>query len=161
MTHEMTTDETTTGMRLSPVSGPSQSGRTNRRRTSGMRPAGECGLMANAYPARVESTRIVGKDSWILHNDRVRLALTHDGGHMAPVTFGFPNGSVFEPYYVSPWGADDLPAPHDEPCVKFIRGDFFCLPFGNPGARGAERNLLHGETSFAPWRFAGSRSAGA
>ena len=116
--------------------------------------------MANAETAELATTHIVGKDSWILHNDTVQLALTHEGGHMAPVTFRLPNGSVAEPYYVSPWGADDLPVPADEPCVKFIRGDFFCLPFGNPGTRGDERNLLHGETSFAPWRFTGRRSAG-
>jgi hypothetical protein len=103
--------------------------------------------------------RIVGRDSWLLGNDNVRVALTHDGGHMAPVTFFLPNDAVAEPYYVSPWGADDLSVPPDEPCVKFIRGDFFCLPFGNAGTYGNTVNLLHGEPSFARWRPAGSRAA--
>jgi len=115
-------------------------------------------MMPNADAAALETTRIVGKDSWILQSDSVRIALTHDGGHMAPVTFSLPDGGIAEPYYVSPWGADDLPVPDGEPCVKFIRGDFFCLPFGNPGERGDDRNLLHGEPSFAPWRFEGSQS---
>jgi hypothetical protein len=101
----------------------------------------------------LEMERIVGRDSWILRNNSVRIALTQDGGHMAPVTFSLPNGVDAEPYYVSPWGADDPPVPASEPCLKFIRGDFFCLPFGNPGARGDDHNLLHGEPSFAPWRF--------
>ncbi len=116
--------------------------------------------MANAGAGTLETARIVGKDSWILRNDSVRVALTQDGGHMAPVTFALPNGVIAEPYYVSPWGADDLPAPANEPCVKFIRGDFFCLPFGNPGSRGDDSNLLHGEPSYAPWRFDKSEVTG-
>jgi hypothetical protein len=114
--------------------------------------------MADTQTSTLPQTRIVGKDSWILENDSVRAALTHDGGHLAPVTFFLPHGAV-EPYYVSPWGADDIAVPPDEPCVKFIRGDFFCLPFGNPGMHDDERNLLHGEPSFAPWRFDHQRSA--
>ncbi len=115
--------------------------------------------MSSTDLATVDITRIVGKDSWIFQNRSVRIALTQDGGHMAPVTFSLPNGSV-EPYYVSPWGADDLEVPADEPCVKFIRGDFFCLPFGNPSSRGEVRSMLHGEPSFERWQFGGSRSAG-
>lgn len=84
----------------------------------------------------VATTHIVGRDSWLFGNDSVRVALTHDGGHMAPVTFFLPNKLIAEPYYVSPWGAEDLDVPADEPCVKFLRGDFFCAPFGNPGKRG-------------------------
>jgi hypothetical protein len=117
--------------------------------------------MSKPDAATLKTTRIAGKDSWILANDCVCAALTHEGGHLAPVAFALPNGISAQPYYVSPWGADDIPAPADEPCVKFIRGDFFCLPFGNPGTHGDEQNLLHGEPSFAPWRFDESRPAGA
>ena len=106
----------------------------------------------------VATTHIVGRDSWLFGNDSVRVALTHDGGHMAPVTFFLPNKLIAEPYYVSPWGADDLDVPADEPCVKFLRGDFFCAPFGNPGKYGQDRNLLHGEPSYARWHHDGSRS---
>ncbi len=115
--------------------------------------------MSGAKMTNIAIERIDGKDSWILQNDRVRIALTQDGGHMAPVTFSLPNGIAAKPYYVSPWSADDLPAPANEPCVKFIRGDFFCLPFGNPGTHGEERNLLHGEPSYAPWHCDHSESA--
>jgi hypothetical protein len=115
--------------------------------------------MTHQHDPTLETTHIVGKDSWLFGNDSVRVALTQDGGHMAPATFSLSNGVVAEPYYVSPWGADNVSVPADEPCVKFIRGDFFCLPFGNPGTYGDERNLLHGEPSFAPWHFAGNSAA--
>jgi hypothetical protein len=105
------------------------------------------------------TTHIVGKDSWLFGNDSVRVALTHDGGHMAPVRFYLPNSVVAEPYYIGPWGADDVSVPLDEPCVKFLRGDFFCMPFGNPGTHGGDRNLLHGEPSFATWQLEGTGSA--
>jgi hypothetical protein len=118
-------------------------------------------MMPNSDPGAPATTRIVGKDSWLFGNDSVRIALTQDGGHMAPVTFALPNDAVAEPYYVSPWGADDLAVPVDEPCVRFIRGDFFCLPFGNPGKHGNDRNVLHGESSFARWQFDGHRAADA
>ncbi len=111
---------------------------------------GKARPMENALIPQVDIGSIVGKTSWILRNKSVRVALTQDGGHMAPVTFYLPDGTPVEPYYVSPWGADALPVPADEPCIAFIRGDFFCFPFGNGGENDDKRYLLHGEPAYAP-----------
>lgn len=98
--------------------------------------------------------------SFILQNDQVHLAITRDGGHMAPVTFHRDTPNPVQPYYISPWQDEDLqdiPAPILVP----LRGDFFCLPFGGNGAEfNAEKHPPHGEIAGSPWTFISKDAAG-
>ncbi len=64
---------------------------------------------------------------------------------MAPVEFHFPNRSV-SPYALAPWKPEELSG-DVPPLLKFLRGDFFCLPFG-PQTEGPP----HGETANHLWK---------
>ena len=85
-----------------------------------------------------------GADGWWLESGCVRAHLTADAGMLAPVEFKLGERTV-APYSVSPWlpeeVGDDLP-----PLLKFLRGDFLCLPFG-PQDDGPP----HGDTANARW----------
>lgn len=65
------------------------------------------------------------------------------GGHVGPVQFRLDDMEV-SPYSLPPW----LPAeaPDTDPVLQHLRGDFFCLPFGDPAG-----GLAHGEVANAPW----------
>ncbi len=79
--------------------------------------------MPNSDPGAPATTRIVGKDSWLFGNDSVRIALTQDGGHMAPVTSlcndTSPNRSMSRP-----WGEDDHVVPSMSRCVDSFAATF-------------------------------------
>jgi hypothetical protein len=68
---------------------------------------------------------------WYLRTPTVELELHALGGMMAPVTFRLPSGTVFKPFAISDWaakpGSETLP-----PVMKFLAGDFACVPFGAP-----------------------------
>jgi hypothetical protein len=78
--------------------------------------------------------------------------VTQLGGHLGPVRFRLPHGSV-EPFSVAPWAEEKLPA--DSPNVlRALRGDFFCAPFGGSDkAYRGERLPIHGETANSTWKF--------
>ncbi len=44
-----------------------------------------------------------GQEAWRLSNGETELALTVNGGHMAPVKFFADTDTPVEPYYMSPW----------------------------------------------------------
>ena len=46
---------------------------------------------------------IHSQPSFVLENERVSVAITERGGHMAPVTFGGVGSQQITPYYISPW----------------------------------------------------------
>ncbi len=101
-------------------------------------------------------TRIVdGAPSWCFETDRVRAAVTTQGGHLAPVEFRIGRRWV-QPYSIAPWATEDtrkLP-----PLLRTLRGDFFCLPFGgNAQPWNGEQHPTHGETASRPWRFVSVR----
>jgi len=110
-----------------------------------------------AEPAAVaaEERLIRSQPCWILATDSVEVALTRQGGHMAPVSFDRGSERPILPYHIAPWadeGIEPLPAAVLGP----LRGDFFCMPFGgNAAARGGEQHVPHGETATASWRLAG------
>jgi hypothetical protein len=89
-------------------------------------------------------TRIHGSDCYKLDSSELSLAITRQGGHMAPVIFRFPSGD-FSPYALAPWQPAEI-EPSLPVLLKELRGDFFCLPFG-PQASGPP----HGDTANAPW----------
>ena len=102
---------------------------------------------------------IHGAPSWRLASDRVEAFVARDGGHLGPVTFRTARGRV-RPLAVAPWGGGRL-APATPAVLRTLRGDFFCLPFGENGRpwRG-ERHPVHGETASRRWRLLSSTERG-
>ena len=102
-------------------------------------------MKSKTIPSRVEAHA----SSWILSNEQVELCLTQEGGQMAPVTFDHRSTTPIQPYYISPWqGEDDVP---DEPVLRRLRGDFFCMPFGANEPYRGERHCVHGEPATERW----------
>ena len=93
---------------------------------------------------------IDGQPSWILGNAAVQAAVTVQGGHL---TARFAaGGRQVNPFYTAPWWSEEVP-PGTSEMIRVLRGDFFCLPFGN----GAPP---HGKTANDPWRFEGASTRG-
>jgi hypothetical protein len=91
-----------------------------------------------------------GQSSWTLGNAAVDIAVTEQGGHLtARFTAA---GSVVNPFYTAPWWNETLP-PGTPEVIRVLRGDFFCLPFGNGP-------VAHGRTANDPWRFEGIAEQG-
>lgn len=89
---------------------------------------------------------IHGAESFVLENDVVKIAVTKEGGHLAPVVFKLGSREV-SPYAVAPWLPDE--AEEDLPVLlKNLRGDFLCLPFGPQ-----QDGLPHGETANRAWHL--------
>lgn len=102
---------------------------------------------------------IDGAPSWEFSSDLVEACLTREGGHLAPVRFHTSRG-VVQPYAIAPWAtqADKVAM---EPPLKYLRGDFFCAPFGgNDSPWQGERHSAHGETACAPWACESIRREG-
>ena len=68
----------------------------------------------------------------------VEAFVTHAGGHLAPITFDL-NGQYVQPMQVSPWAVSGEAAGQPE-VLRVLRGDFFCLPFGDPTPHGTPAN---------------------
>ena len=90
-----------------------------------------------------------GQLSWQLKNQSTQVFITTLGGHMAPVTFDYDAKNAIEPYYISPWQEEELAL--DEPVLVPLRGDFFCLPFGENNQLEGEHHSVHGETAGGEW----------
>lgn len=94
-----------------------------------------------------------GQTCWVVRSQDVEMAVTENGGHMAPVNFFRQSASPVSPYYVSPWqeeGHKKFPAA----VLTSLRGDFFCLPFGGNGAAyQGEKHEPHGETATSRWQL--------
>ncbi|MDL5046531.1 hypothetical protein QQ054_10850 [Oscillatoria amoena NRMC-F 0135] len=102
--------------------------------------------------ARKNSRLIANRESWSLTSSTVELALTCEGGHMAPVVFD-RRGRKLQPFSVAPWHGEKL-APSIPPLLRNLRGDFFCLPFGGNDRPWKGKKLLpHGETANRPWKL--------
>lgn len=98
----------------------------------------------------LEPARIHSQDAWLIQSESVMCAVTRAGGHMAPVTFFANSDTPVQPYYISPW--QDEAVKIDEPVLRPLRGDFFCLPFGaNPAWKG-ENHRVHGEVAYERWK---------
>ena len=109
-------------------------------------------IPAVGLAAEVVETRD-SQPCWILKSDRIEVAVTQLGGHMAPVTFRAGSDNPIQPYYVSPWqGEEDVEL--DVPVLRPLRGDFFCMPFGgNAAPYKGERHPPHGEVAGERWTF--------
>jgi len=100
-----------------------------------------------------EKNVVKGQSSWIMSNNNVELAITEQGGQMAPVTFYRDSDKPVQPYYINPWHEEDIAI--DEPLFKPLRGDFFCMPFGAVNNYEGEHHPIHGEPSTDKWDFFG------
>jgi hypothetical protein len=120
------------------------------------------GLTAGAALAAGEEVlqTIRSQPSWRLRSNEVELAVTRQGGHMAPVTFFRGSRQPVQPYHISPWQDEKLKL--EVPVLRSLRGDFFCLPFGGNGeAYQGENHPPHGETAGAHWYYGGTKKEGA
>jgi hypothetical protein len=97
---------------------------------------------------------------YVVGNKQVEVAVTENGGHMAPVTFYRDSDKPLKPYYVSPW-QDEKPSEMPVPVLVPLRGDFFCMPFGgNSDEVSGEKHPPHGEIAGAKWKPLGTKKAG-
>ena len=92
---------------------------------------------------------IASQPSWVIENEEVRVALTLNGGHMAPVTFFRNSGTPVEPYHISPWQGEGLSI--QDPVLRTLRGDFFCMPFGSGSVDKGVTHSTHGEPATSTW----------
>jgi len=91
-------------------------------------------------------TRIHGADSWRVNTEDMEAFVTRNGGHLGPVRFRL-NKRWFSPYSLAPWTADSSQA-GDVPILANLRGDFFCLPFGE-----GDVVPTHGSPPNATWQI--------
>ena len=89
---------------------------------------------------------IHGAPSYVLHTPEVDLAVTQIGGHLAPVTFHLGDFKA-SPYSLSPWTPTQIDAGLPN-LLKYLRGDFLCLPFG-----GQKNGPPHGDPANAEWHI--------
>lgn len=88
--------------------------------------------------------------SWPLATRDVKALVTELGGHVGPISFRL-RGKWVQPYAIAPWHAEKLTG--CPPLLRVLRGDFFCLPFGeNTRPYAGESHPPHGETANAKWR---------
>jgi len=64
----------------------------------------------------------------LLKNNNVEVGILEECGHLFPVRFFFDK-DIVEPLNIAPWTNEELD-PATPPMLKFLRGDFFCTPFG-------------------------------
>jgi len=98
---------------------------------------------------------VYGERSERITSDSVEAFVTHQGAHMAPVSFSIGDSKI-QPYSVAPWAIVDSPAASDianlPPLLRVLRGDFFCMPFGSSETpyNGID-DPGHGEPANAKW----------
>jgi len=90
------------------------------------------------------TSTIHGEPAWRIESDCVRAWLTPRGGQLAPVEFDIGADAPASPYSLAPWQPADC-AEGTPALLAVLRGDFFCLPFGEskatPHPHGATANL--------------------
>jgi hypothetical protein len=115
--------------------------------------------MTSSRGNRPHARIVHGAPSWRIANDVVEGWLTREGGHLGPVEFKTSCGKV-QPFSVSPWLPREV-TPDTPRVLRHLRGDFFCLPFGDGAAPWhGERHPLHGETSGGRWELVNLMNSG-
>lgn len=117
-------------------------------------------LTVAAHCSGEELPKVHSQPSWTVETPEVSLSITQRGGHMAPVTFLRNTANPVQPYYISPWQdepASEMPAE----VLVMLRGDFFCVPFGdNSIPVNGEHHPAHGESATSPWILKKNRNEG-
>lgn len=91
----------------------------------------------------VELKTVHGEPSLCISNDSVTAWMTLRGNHIAPVTFHSAAGDI-SPYSLAPWVSGENP--DRDAVLDVLRGDFWCLPFGEQ-----PNGPTHGESASEPW----------
>ena len=89
---------------------------------------------------------IHGEPSFRLRSGDVELFITKRGGQMAPVRFRVAEEEWVSPYSLAPWEPKDTS--NEPPILQILRGDFFCLPFGE----NKELPHVHGDPANLEWK---------
>jgi len=98
-------------------------------------------------------------EGWFLNNGDIEMFITKQGGQHAPVTFFANTDKPVQPYYINDW-QERHPDLSSIPLLQYLRGDFFCLPFGGNGDPvDGKQFQCHGETSAKDWNLASAESA--
>lgn len=98
---------------------------------------------------------------WFLDGDEIEMFITRQGGQHAPVTFFPKSENPIRPYFLNNW-QERHPDLSSIPLLQYLRGDFFCLPFGGNGdAVDGKSFQCHGETSAKNWTLALAEKDGA
>jgi hypothetical protein len=106
--------------------------------------------MARTSKRSTPLRNVASQPTWTMRSSTVELSLTQLGGHMAPVTFFRNTSKTVKPYYVNTWHDKKLKI--DDPVLVPLRGDFFCLPFGdNAEPVNGVQFVGHGEPATARW----------
>lgn len=79
----------------------------------------------------------------MIRSNTVVAFVTVQGAHVGPATFTF-RGMTSSPYSLAPWLPGEFAG--IPPLLDNLRGDFFCLPFGEQDGWAP-----HGEVAGAPW----------
>jgi len=64
----------------------------------------------------------------LLKNSSVEVRILENCGHLFPIRFLFEK-KIIEPMHIAPWTNEELDS-SIPPMLKYLRGDFFCAPFG-------------------------------
>ena len=86
--------------------------------------------------------------SILLKNSSVEVGLLEDCGHLFPVRFFFDT-KVIEPMHIAPWVNEELESSTPK-MLKYLRGDFFCAPFGASDLL-ADETRPHGSSANDKW----------
>ena len=98
------------------------------------------------------TVNVLGQPCWYFASADVEAYVTEQGGHVGPVTFD-TQGRRFQPYAVAPWAEEPID-PSLPSVLQVLRGDFFCLPFGNNDQpHEGSADPPHGETANEKWTW--------
>lgn len=86
----------------------------------------------------------------LIRNKNVETGILEQCGHLYPVRF-FDGDDVIEPMHIAPWVKEDLDN-SIPPVLKYLRGDFFCAPFGDSDIL-PDENLGHGTSANDEWKL--------
>ena len=86
-----------------------------------------------------------------IQNEKVKVGVTEECGHLYPVQF-FINSKIVEPLNVAPWSEEKFEDDSMLPMLRMLRGDFFCAPFGDSDTL-EDETRAHGSTANEKWNL--------
>ena len=86
-----------------------------------------------------------------IQNEKVKVGVTEECGHLYPVQF-FINNKIVEPLNVAPWSEEKFEDDSMPPMLRMLRGDFFCAPFGDSDTL-EDETRAHGSTANEKWNL--------
>jgi len=94
-----------------------------------------------------EQPLVNGAPSYWVANDRTEVYVSEQGGQMAPINFKLKHRWV-APTSLPPWEPGQLDS-RVPPVTQLLRGDFFCLPYGES----RKCPYPHGDPANEKWRL--------